>query len=89
LAEFHPKLLGLTGNKEEISEAARNYRVYFSSSQFDEQDPGQDYLVDHSIFIYLMGPDGKILDYYGQNKTMEEMRDSILNHVRTSLASKQ
>jgi len=63
--------------------------VYFSSSQFDEQDPGQDYLVDHSIFIYLMGPDGKILDYYGQNKTMEEMRDSILNHVRTSLASKQ
>lgn len=53
LKEFHPLLLGLTGTWEKIKAVCKAYRVYFSTPP--EVQPGQDYLVDHSIYFYLMG----------------------------------
>ncbi len=53
VAEFHPSLTGLTGSYDEIKEVCKAFRVYFSTPK--EVKPGEDYLVDHSIFFYLMG----------------------------------
>lgn len=53
LAEFHPAILGLTGTYENIKQTCKEYRVYFSTPPTVK--PGQDYLVDHSIYFYLMG----------------------------------
>ena len=53
LAEFHPSIVGLTGTWEQIKQLCRLYRVYFSTPPGVK--PGQDYLVDHSIYFYLMG----------------------------------
>ena len=53
LAEFHPALIGLTGTWEQIKAVCKAYRVYFSTPP--NVKPGQDYLVDHSIYFYLMG----------------------------------
>lgn len=53
LAEFHPDLLGLTGEWEQVKNACKQFRVYFSTPP--DVQPGQDYLVDHSIYFYLMG----------------------------------
>ena len=53
LAEFHPNIVGLTGTWEQIKAICRLYRVYFSTPPGVK--PGQDYLVDHSIYFYLMG----------------------------------
>lgn len=53
LKEFHPDLIGLTGSWEEIKDVCKSYRVYFSTPP--SVKPGQDYLVDHSIYFYLMG----------------------------------
>ena len=53
LAEFHPNLIGLTGTWEQIKAVCRSYRVYFSTPPGVK--PGMDYLVDHSIYFYLMG----------------------------------
>ena len=53
LAEFHPNIVGLTGTWEQIKALCRLYRVYFSTPPGVK--PGQDYLVDHSIYFYLMG----------------------------------
>jgi len=53
LAEFHQDILGLTGEYEEVKKTCKAYRVYFSTPS--EVQPGQDYLVDHSIYFYLMG----------------------------------
>jgi len=53
LKEFHPSLIGLTGTWEQIKAVCKLYRVYFSTPQGVK--PGMDYLVDHSIYFYLMG----------------------------------
>ena len=53
LSEFHPQMIGLTGTWEQIRDVCKAYRVYFSTPPHVK--PGQDYLVDHSIYFYLMG----------------------------------
>lgn len=49
VVEFHPNLIGLTGNPEEIKKVARAYRVYYMKTE----EEGSDYLVDHSIVMYV------------------------------------
>ena len=35
------------------------------------------YLMDHSTFIYLMGPDGRYVHHFAHNATPEEMAEAI------------
>jgi protein SCO1/2 len=53
LKEFHPDFIGLTGAYQQIKDVCKAYRVYFSTPSSVKE--GEDYLVDHSIYFYLMG----------------------------------
>ncbi|XP_062930704.1 protein SCO2 homolog, mitochondrial [Cynocephalus volans] len=78
--DFHPRLLGLTGSPEQIAQVSRSYRVYYSAGPKDED---QDYIVDHSIAIYLLNPDGLFTDYYGRSRSAEQIVNSVRQHMAT------
>ena len=61
VVNFHPRLIGLTGTSEQVKAAAKAYKVYYAKAG----KPGEaDYLMDHTSFVYLMGPDGRFLSLF-------------------------
>ncbi|KAK9699150.1 hypothetical protein RND81_08G156000 [Saponaria officinalis] len=79
IKEFHPKLIGLTGDPEEIRKVARAYRVYYMKTT----EEGSDYLVDHSIVMYLMSPKMEFVKFYGKNNDVDALVDGIIKEVKT------
>lgn len=75
LAEYAPlfgdRLVALTGTDAEIKAAARAYKVYFSKAS--DAAAGGDYAVDHSGFVYLMGPDGGYRSHFSHETPPDEM----------------
>jgi cytochrome oxidase Cu insertion factor (SCO1/SenC/PrrC family) len=66
---FRPGLVALTGSDAEIKAAARAYRVYSSKAGGE----GEAYVVDHSTFMYLMGPDGEYVAHFGHTAKPEDI----------------
>ena len=57
LPYYHPSLLGLTGTQEEIMAVAEQYRAPVYIRKPDENGF---YLVDHSSYVYVVGPEGDL-----------------------------
>lgn len=79
LTDFHPSIVGLTGTYENVKKACKQYRVYFSTPP--DVKPGQDYLVDHSIFFYLMDSEGGFVDVIGREVEAAAGAEKIRKHV--------
>lgn len=56
VANFHARLIGLTGSTQEIEAAQKEYGVYAMKG---EARPDGGYNVDHSRIIMLFGPQGE------------------------------
>ena len=56
VANFHPRLIGLTGTPDEIAAVAKRHGVYYSKR---ESSGMSDYLVDHVRVAILFDPQGK------------------------------
>lgn len=78
---FHKSLVGLTGSPEQIQQAAKSYRVYYKKV-VEKGKESEDYLVDHSAFQYLMGPDGKFLTHFRHDVTADEMAVQLAKIIR-------
>lgn len=80
IAEFHPRLIGLTGTYEQVKAACKAYRVYFSTPPNASEN--DDYLVDHSIFFYLMDPKGQFVDAFGKSQTADVVKEKVVKAIR-------
>lgn len=56
VANFHPRLIGLTGSEQDVADVARAFGVFFSRGTPNEQGA---YLVEHSRIVVLYGPAGE------------------------------
>jgi cytochrome oxidase Cu insertion factor (SCO1/SenC/PrrC family) len=80
VSSFHPRLIGLTGSLADIRKTAIAYRTFFVKNS--AAAPG-DYSVDHTGFIYLVGRDGRYLDFVPPGLSP----DAIANAIRTRLGA--
>ncbi len=76
VANFHPRMIGLTGSPEQVAAAAKVYRVYFAKANDEDE-----YLMDHSAIIYLMGPDGKFVTHFSHGTTPDTMAAKVREHL--------
>jgi protein SCO1/2 len=73
-------MVGLTGSYEAVKATCKVYRVYFSTPP--DTKKGDDYLVDHSIFFYLMNPEGEFVDAYGKSATTEDVSNRVAKAIQ-------
>lgn len=72
VAAFDPRIAGLTGTPEQIDAVARAYRVYYK-----RVGEGDDYLMDHSVAIYVMDPEGKYSTALRHTATPQDIAASL------------
>lgn len=75
MAEFSSRWLGLTGTAAQIHTIAEAYKVYYARE--DTPDSAVDYTINHSGFIYLLGPDGTYRTHFRHNDTARTIADGI------------
>jgi protein SCO1/2 len=59
--QFHPSIQLLTGSEEAISKVAGDFKVYVERMGDKEKN---DYMLNHSSFVYLLGPTGNYLTHF-------------------------
>ena len=59
---FNPKLVGLTGSRDQVKTMADSYRVFYEKRP-NKENP-EAYTMDHTSIIYLMDEKGKFLKHF-------------------------
>ena len=72
---FHEEIIGLSGNQEQVDNAALAWRVYKKKVLLESSD--LEYTIDHSSFIYLMDANGKYHTHFPHNVDEEEILKEI------------
>lgn len=80
VSRFHPRMVGLTGTAEQVAAAARAYRVFYARVQRPEMTG---YLMDHSSFIYLVGPDGRVRSLFRPETAPEVIAGAVRVQLRS------
>ncbi len=71
---FHPRTRFLTGSEVEIDRAMKAFRVYRA---IRAEAGDENYLVDHTSILYLMGPDGKFVTSFSHATSAADMTDRL------------
>lgn len=74
-AAFGNRVIGLTGTAEQIAAVAKAYRVYYAEHRTGTGP--NDYSMDHSSVLYLMGPDGNFVAPVRADQSAAEMAAAL------------
>ncbi len=78
--QFDKRLVGLTGTPQQIATVAREYKVYYAKADQPGGDPNS-YGMNHSSFVYLMGPDGQFLTVFPSDMDGDKMASEIKRYM--------
>jgi protein SCO1 len=62
---FDWRIIGLTGKSTEIAAVAKQYRVFFKRVRSND---GENYVLEHSSYIYLMNPNGRCITLFARDQ---------------------
>ena len=77
IGHFHPRFLGLTGSARAVSAAQRSFAV---TTKRAAGAPGS-YSIDHGLFIYLAGADGKVLQTFHAGQSAEVLAAGVRKSI--------
>ena len=72
---MHPKMIGLTGTEEQVKVASKAFKTYYRKN-----GEGEDYLMDHSTFSYLMNTNG-LVEFFRRDISAEDMAKTISCYI--------
>jgi cytochrome oxidase Cu insertion factor (SCO1/SenC/PrrC family) len=75
VANFDPRIVGLTGSPEQIKQAAQAFRAYYAKVK--QEDASDGYTMDHSAFLYLMDPEGEYATHFSPSDAPATVADKI------------
>ena len=78
VSNFNPRMMGLTGTPEQIAKVAKAYRVFYQKAPGTAPD---DYVMDHTLLIYLMDGEGNYLTHFGPDATPDQIAEEIRKHL--------
>jgi len=78
VANFNPRMMGLTGTPDQIAKVAKAYRVFYQKAPGTAPD---DYVMDHTLLIYLMDGEGRYLTHFGPDATPDQIAEEIRKHL--------
>ena len=76
---FNAGIIGLTGDPKTLKEIAHRYGVVYQKVPMRDSAVG--YLVDHSAFTYVIGPDGQLLTQLPHGTPPQQFRQSMLQFL--------
>lgn len=79
MGHFHPRFLALTGPEAGIAAVVKAYRASYRRVPGEDDDT---YLMDHTSYVYLMGPDGRYLTHFTAQADADQIGAGLDRHVR-------
>ena len=74
---FGPSFVGLTGSDAQIKAVEKEYRVYAVKRPLDKGNYG----MDHSSVLYLMGPNGKMVSFYDEAVSPDDLAKDLKQKI--------
>jgi protein SCO1/2 len=71
LKSFDPRIIGLTGTQAQIDGVVKEYRIYVAQQK--SEAGGDDYLVSHSAYIFLLDPQGRFVNVIQGSESGEQI----------------
>ena len=87
VAAFHPRLIGLTGTEAVVNSVAKKYRVRFKKVS-ETGGINDDYTVDHTSSVFLMGPQGEFITRFSHATTSKQMAAKLATIIGKFTAKK-
>jgi protein SCO1/2 len=78
LSHFNPQITGLTGSVDDIAATAAKFHVLVQ--------PGPKGTISHGMFIYFLGPDGRLIQSYRAESGMQKILNEVEAAIRNPLA---
>jgi cytochrome oxidase Cu insertion factor (SCO1/SenC/PrrC family) len=74
---FGPDFVGLTGSADAIKDVEKKYRVYAVKQPL----PGGNYGMNHSSVLYLMGPNGMMVNFYDEAISPDDLAKDLRQKI--------